>query len=94
MTEYQVQTTHVPPVLRLIDGALYVEVIFGSETYRAPVGDGRRFFSEVIAKLVDPALLATQQIKDAVALASRPTSATWSRVELVDPNTGYASPND
>ena len=58
MTEYQVQTTHVPPVLRLINGALYVEVIFGSETYRAPVGDGRYFFSEVVAKLVDPALLA------------------------------------
>jgi len=58
MTEYQVQTTHIPPVLRLIDGALYVEVIFGAETYRAPVGDGSWFFSQVVTKLVDPALRA------------------------------------
>lgn len=96
MTEYQVQTTHVPPVLRLIDGALYVEVIFGSETYRAPVGDGRRFFSEVIAKLVDPALLAaqTKRVSEAHIARAMATGESWVRVELVDPDTGYASPND
>jgi len=76
VTEYQTITTHVPPNLRVVDGVLYVEVIFGAETYRAPVGDGRQFFSQVAAKLVDPALLATQQIKDAAALASYPTGST------------------
>lgn len=58
MTEYQVQATSVPPVIRLIEGALYVELIFGAQTFRAPIGDGRFFFSQVVEKLVDPALSA------------------------------------
>jgi hypothetical protein len=62
LTEYQVQTTHVPPVLRLVDGVLHVEVIFGSQTLRAPVGDGRYFFSQLVEKLVDPALAAAYPV--------------------------------
>ncbi len=58
MTEYQVLTTNTPPVLRVIDGALFIEIIFGEQTFRAPLGSGQYFFSQVVAKLVDPALLA------------------------------------
>lgn len=83
MTEYQVQTTHVPPVLRLVDGVLHVEVIFGSQTFRAPVGDGRYFFSQLIEKLVDPALLTVQQMRDAGRLLSHPPK-----------HVDWASPND
>jgi hypothetical protein len=78
MTEYQVQTTHVPPVLRLVDGVLHVEVIFGSQTFRAPVGDGRYFFSQLVEKLVDPALLIAQQVKDATALSPYPAGSVTS----------------
>lgn len=83
MTEYQVQTTHVPPVLRLIDGALYVEVIFGAETYRAPVGDGRYFFTQLVEKLVDPALQTMQNLREAGRLAA-----------YYAEQTDFASPND
>jgi hypothetical protein len=55
---YQAVTTNTPPVIRVINGALFIEIIFGEQTFRAPVGDGRWFFSQVVAKLVDPALLA------------------------------------
>ncbi len=104
MTEYQVQTTHIPPVLRLIDGALYVEVIFGSETYRAPIGDGRYFFSEVIAKLVDPALLAAYPARQVYPLGrvakldgSAVTAEEAERVQAghdADLARAFASPND
>ncbi len=56
MTEYQVITTQTPPVIRVIDGKVFIEVIFGEQTFRAPVGDGAWFVSQVVEKLVAPAL--------------------------------------
>lgn len=58
-TEYQIIDTPVPPLLRVIDGALYVEVIHEHLTLRAPVGSGSYFFAQVVEKLVDPALKAS-----------------------------------
>lgn len=67
MTEYQTITTDTPPVLRLIDGALFVEVICGEMTMRAPVGDGRFFFSQVVEKLLNPALLVAYPRREFVS---------------------------
>jgi hypothetical protein len=58
VTDYRTIDTPTPPVLRLIDGALFIEVTNGSLTMRAPIGDGSWFFSQVVTKLVDPALRA------------------------------------
>ena len=92
MTEYQVQTTHVPPVLRLVDGVLHVEVIFGSQTFRAPVGDGRYFFSQLVEKLVDPALAAAHNRQVQFPRdEERVADAGWLQNFL---NPAFASPND
>lgn len=58
MTEYREHRTHVPPVLALENGELVIKLMFGDQTYVAGVGDGQHFFSQVIDKLVDPALRA------------------------------------
>jgi hypothetical protein len=79
---YQTKTTTTPPVIRQIDGALFIEIIFGEQTFRAPVGNGQYFFSQVVAKLVDPALRAAYP---------RPPE-TFARMDnRVAP---FASPND
>lgn len=89
MTEYQVQTTNVPPVLRLIDGALYVDVIFGEQTFRAPIGSGQYFFSQVVAKLVDPALKAAYpQAKFEPLIKDEPLLGDGSAIKA------FLSPND
>ena len=59
MTEYTTIISDTPPVLRVINGEIFVEIIFdGGTTVRASVGDGSWFFSQVVTKLVDPALRA------------------------------------
>jgi hypothetical protein len=58
VTEYQRTDTPTPPLLVIVEGRVYVEVTNGSLTMRAPVGDGSWFFSQVVTKLVDPALRA------------------------------------
>jgi hypothetical protein len=58
MTEYQTLRTNTPPVLAIESGELVVKLIFGDQTFVAGVGDGSYFFSQVVAKLVDPALRA------------------------------------
>lgn len=56
---YQTIVSDTPPVLRVIDGELFVEIIFdGGTSVRAGVGNGAWFFSQVVEKLVDPALKA------------------------------------
>jgi len=86
LTEYQTIRTDTPPILAVEDGELVIKLIFGEQTFVAGVGDGRWFFSQVVAKLVDPALLVTQQIKDAAALSSHPSSVTTSAISLASPN--------
>jgi type IV secretory pathway TrbD component len=58
VTEYQSLRTNVPPVLAIENGELVVKLIFGDQTFVAGVGDGSWFFSQVVTKLVDPALRA------------------------------------
>jgi hypothetical protein len=87
MTEYTTQTTTTPPVLREIDGTLYIEVISGPLTLRAPLGDGSWFFSQVVEKLVAPALRVAAESR---SLAAREELAEQAQ-EL---DMGYASPND
>jgi len=55
---YRTERTHVAPIVTVQDGELVVKLVFGDTTYVAGVGDGRHFFSQVVAQLVDPALLA------------------------------------
>lgn len=55
---YRTIDVPTPPVLRVIDGQLCVEVTDGTTTLRAGVGDGSWFFGQVVDKLVDPALKA------------------------------------
>lgn len=61
MTEYRTIRTAVPPVLAVEDGRLVVKLVAGELTVIAGVGDGRWFFDQVVAKLVDPALLAQHE---------------------------------
>ena len=56
MTDYETRRTNVPPVLAVEDGRLVIKLIDGPLTLIAEVGDGRYFFSQVVAKLIDPAL--------------------------------------
>lgn len=67
MTEYRTIRTDVPPVLAIEDGRLVVKFVAGELTVIAGVGDGRWFFDQVIAKLVEPALLAQYQTTRFVA---------------------------
>lgn len=73
MTDYETRCTNVPPVLAIEDGRLVIKLIDGPLTLIAEVGDGRYFFSQVVAKLVDPALAA--QVRDAKVLWSYPMCA-------------------
>lgn len=61
---YRTHRTHVPPTLAIKDGELVVQLMFGNDTYEAGVGDGRFFFSQVVDKLIDPALLKSSPRKD------------------------------
>lgn len=61
---YKTLRTHVPPVLAIKDGELVVRLMFGNDTYEAGVHDGRFFFSQVVDKLIDPALLKAFPRKD------------------------------
>jgi hypothetical protein len=56
---YQTIRSDNPPVLAIEDGKLVVKIIMGEQTFVAGVGDGSYFFSQVVAKLVDPALRAS-----------------------------------
>ena len=56
--EYQTLRTNVPPVLAVENGELVIKIILGEQTFVAGVGDGSWFFSQVVTKLVDPALRA------------------------------------
>ena len=56
--EYQTLRTNVPPVLAVENGELVIKIILGNQTFVAGVGDGAWFFSQVVTKLVDPALRA------------------------------------
>lgn len=108
MTEYQEQRTHIPPVLAIENGELVIKIIFGEQTFVAGVSDGRWFFSQVVAKLVDPALAAAYpradfQRKDISALDAIETARLLSQAKVVSgvdangvPFTHYdlASPND
>jgi hypothetical protein len=60
-TAYIVMRTQVPPVLEIENGRLVIKLVHENLTLIAEVGDGRFFFSQVIAKLVDPALLAAHK---------------------------------
>lgn len=55
-TCYRVVEVQVPALLVVRDGRQYIEIVDGQTTYRAPLGDGRWFFRQVVEKLVDPAL--------------------------------------
>lgn len=56
--EYQTIHTPVPPVFVVENDRLVIKLIHGNLTLVADVGDGRWFFSQIVAKLIDPALLA------------------------------------
>jgi hypothetical protein len=58
---YRELHTQVPPVLEIENGRLVIKLVHENLTLTADVGDGRFFFSQVIAKLVDPALLAAHK---------------------------------
>lgn len=58
---YQTIHTPTPPVLALEDGRLVLKVTHGELTIVADLGDGRYFFSQIVEKLIDPALLAHAQ---------------------------------
>lgn len=58
---YRTVHTNTPPVLAVEDGRLVIKLIAGDLTVVAGVGDGRYFFSQVVSKLVDPALLARHE---------------------------------
>lgn len=61
---YRTVRTNVPPVLAIEDGELVIKLIDGPLTLVAGVGDGKWFFGQVVAKLVDPALVAQQTLHD------------------------------
>lgn len=58
---YQEIKTNVPPVLALENGRLVIKLIAGDLTIAADVGNGQYFFSQIVEKLIDPALKLTEQ---------------------------------
>ena len=87
MTDYETRRTNVPPVLAIEDGRLVIKLIDGPLTLIAEVGDGRYFFSQVVAKLVDPALDVMAQLND----LQRKRNDTH---PMISPGWPLASPND
>lgn len=49
----------MPPVIRTVDGEMYVEVIYDNTLILAPIGDGSYFVSQVLERIIKPRLLTT-----------------------------------
>ena len=90
MTDYETRRTNVPPVLAIEDGRLVIKLIDGPLTLIAEVGDGRYFFSQVVAKLVDPALDVMAQLND----LQRKRNDNTPTHPMISPGWPLASPND
>ena len=57
----EVRILAAPPVLVERDGRRYVQIIDGDVILCAPIGDGHWFFSQVVGKIVKPALVAYEK---------------------------------
>lgn len=57
----EVVKVRTPPVIRTIDGEMYIEVIQNNTCILAPLGDGSYFVSQVFEKVVKPKLTHLSQ---------------------------------